>query len=197
MSKVLISEVVTKTKIKRSVFETYLYPVPDVEQAKLLLSEHQKKYPGADHHCYAWVFGAEQETRHSSDAGEPAGSAGKPMLNALLSNDLTKVLAIVSRYFGGIKLGVKGLIEAYNSVVLEAIKQAGTEQFTARDCLQIRCDYNIYELLKGLQTQYDLCLNALAFESRVLLQIECPQEHCQELKKILAGFEAQKKLDFI
>ncbi|MDZ4182239.1 MAG: YigZ family protein, partial [Candidatus Cloacimonadaceae bacterium] len=104
----------TAQKIQRSEFIAWLYPAQNVDQARELIAAHNKAHADATHNCYAYVIGFDRETQYYSDAGEPSGTAGKPMLNALLSASMTNVLAIVTRHFGGIKLGVRGLIEAYH-----------------------------------------------------------------------------------
>ena len=111
-------------KIKRSVFVCRLRYVDTIDGAKQFISKVAKEYKTATHNCWAYVVGECGQISHSSDAGEPPGTAGKPMLNALLSHNITNTAAVVTRYYGGVKLGVRGLIEAYSLAVGEAIGQA-------------------------------------------------------------------------
>ena len=114
-------EVIVEQEIQKSKFLTYLIPIENEEEAKEALRNIKKDHPKAAHHCSAFVVG---EIERSNDDGEPSSSAGLPMLQVLRGNDLTSVLAVVVRYFGGIKLGVGGLIRAYGSSVTQAIEAA-------------------------------------------------------------------------
>ena len=108
-------------KIKRSRFIASLAYAGTMEAAKAFISRISKAHLRANHNCWAYVVGEKGEISHASDGGEPAGTAGKPMLNALKRHDMTCVAAVVTRYFGGVKLGVRGLIEAYGQAVETAI----------------------------------------------------------------------------
>ena len=112
-------------EIKKSIFITHILPVNSEEEAQQALADLRKKYKDATHNCYAWRINAERILEKSGDDGEPQGTAGHPMLHVLQMRKLTNVLAVVTRYFGGIKLGAGGLIRAYGRSVSEAIDQAG------------------------------------------------------------------------
>lgn len=103
-------------KEKSSKFLAYAYPVESEEEIRTLLDALRKKYYDATHHCYAWRLGPHGETFRANDDGEPSGTAGKPILGQLLSNELVNCLIVVVRYFGGTKLGVSGLIGALQGV---------------------------------------------------------------------------------
>ena len=100
-------------KERSSKFLTYAYPVESEDEIKILLDALRKEYYDATHHCYAYRLGAHGEAFRANDDGEPSGTAGKPILGQLLSANLTNCLVVVVRYFGGTKLGVSGLIQAY------------------------------------------------------------------------------------
>ena len=106
--------------IKNSKFITLLLKI-DSSNIKNILEEIKKEYPKATHYCYAYIY---NEIKHSSDDNEPTGTAGLPMLNVLEHENLNKILCIVIRYFGGIKLGAGGLIRAYTKSVTEVLKEA-------------------------------------------------------------------------
>ncbi len=110
--------------IKRSRFLTHLAPIASAEQADAILAEVRKREWSARHHCSAQVTGLLGDRARSSDDGEPAGTAGMPILEVLRRRELTDVLAIVTRYFGGVKLGAGGLIRAYSSAVSESLELA-------------------------------------------------------------------------
>lgn len=109
---------------RSSKFLAYAYPVQSEEQIRNLLDALRRKYYDATHHCYAWRLGPTGAAFRANDDGEPSGTAGKPILGQLLSNDLTDCLVVVVRYFGGTKLGVAGLIAAYREAAAEAIGAA-------------------------------------------------------------------------
>lgn len=111
-------------KDRGSRFLTYAYHVENEEEIKGFLSELRKKYYDATHHCYAWRLGAHGESFRANDDGEPSGSAGRPILGQLLSNELTYTLVVVIRYFGGTELGIPGLINAYKEATLDAIRNS-------------------------------------------------------------------------
>ncbi|MEN6445733.1 MAG: YigZ family protein [Candidatus Cloacimonas sp.] len=140
----------SEIKIKRSRFVCTLYPLPHAENVKDLLNEHCRLYATANHHCYAYIYGLNKDITYYSDAGEPSGTAGKPILNALLRNNLTNILAIVTRYFGGIKLGVKGLIDAYGESVEQTIMQSKLIEAKQLVYLSLTCDYPTFETLKHI-----------------------------------------------
>lgn len=110
---------------RRSRFVAALAPVNDEEQARAYIAERRRVEPGARHHCHAFVLGVPAGEQRCSDDGEPAGTAGVPMLEVLLRAELTNVVAVVSRHFGGVKLGAGGLVRAYGTAVARAIDQLG------------------------------------------------------------------------
>ena len=112
-------------KEKGSKFIATAFVVENEEDVKAALLESQKKYHDARHHCYAYIIGADKSISRSNDDGEPAGTAGKPILNQILSKGVTNTCVIVVRYFGGTKLGVSGLINAYKTASREALDNAG------------------------------------------------------------------------
>lgn len=112
----------------RSKFLAFAHPVSTVEEAMALVEQYQKKYYDARHVCWAYMIGADRETFRSNDNGEPSGTAGKPILGQINSNELTDIIILVVRYFGGVKLGTSGLIVAYRTAAAEAIAEATIEE---------------------------------------------------------------------
>lgn len=113
-----------KLVIQKSIFHNYLIPVESVEHALDNLNEIKQKHPGANHYCYAYIIGLNTEYQKYNDDGEPSKTAGMPMLDVLKKNDLTNVIAISVRFFGGIKLGAGGLIRAYAKGVAQTAESA-------------------------------------------------------------------------
>ena len=126
---------------KRSRFLSFAIPVRTVEEAKACVQAYRKKYFDARHVCWAYMLGAERETYRANDDGEPSSTAGKPILGQINSNELTDILIIVVRYFGGIELGTSGLIRAYRTAAAEAIATAHIEERTVDETLTVMFEY--------------------------------------------------------
>lgn len=146
-------------------FLAFVYPVETEEEVKSILSGIKKEYFDARHHCYAYRLGREGEQWRANDDGEPSSTAGRPILGQLLSNELSDVLVVVVRYFGGTKLGVPGLIKAYKSATQDALANARIVEKISTVLLTIEFDYlrmnDVMKLLKDLnitilEQQFDL-----------------------------------------
>ncbi len=111
-------------KSKGSKFMAFGYPISTEEEAKLKVKELKKRFYNARHHCYSYKLGCDDSLYRINDDGEPSGTAGKPIYGRILSYDLTNILIVVVRYFGGTLLGTSGLIEAYRSATEDCIKNA-------------------------------------------------------------------------
>ncbi|MFF4870961.1 YigZ family protein [Streptomyces sp. SID5770] len=119
-------EGVHETEINRSRFLCALAPVADEREAQEFVARIRREHPTATHNCFAYVIGADASVQKASDDGEPGGTAGVPMLQMLLRREMRYVVAVVTRYYGGVKLGAGGLIRAYGGVVGEALDALGT-----------------------------------------------------------------------
>ena len=128
-------------KEKGSRFIALAYPVKNEDEIRDIVVGLKEKYYDARHHCYAWRLGLDKDRFRANDDGEPSSTAGKPILGQLLSNDLTDILIVVIRYFGGIKLGVSGLINAYRVAAADAIDHAVIVEKTVDEQLRIKFDY--------------------------------------------------------
>lgn len=122
--KYLKNLVTTEVTIKKSRFITVLEPIASDSDILPIIQRLKKEYPKATHYCYAYLIGDNAQFGGSNDDGEPAGTAGVPMLEVLKQNNVTNILAVVIRYYGGIHLGAGGLIRAYSGGVADAIKEA-------------------------------------------------------------------------
>lgn len=134
--------IIHEIDIKKSRFITYLFPIRSEEEFQEHLAAIRKEHYKATHHCQAFILGEDSMTQRMSDDGEPAGTAGVPMLEVLKQENLTFMMAIVVRYFGGIKLGSGGLIRAYSNAVSEALKEAQIIK-------------NIDQMMVALELRYD------------------------------------------
>lgn len=137
---------------KRSKFLAYAFPVQTEQQVKERLTEIQKKHNDARHHCYAYILGPRKDAYRMNDNGEPSGTAGRPIHGQLMSKDLTNTLVIVVRYFGGIKLGVSGLQNAYKIAAKEALEAATIIEKTIDETYEVTFEYlqmnNVMQLMK-------------------------------------------------
>lgn len=128
-------------KEKGSKFIALAFLVKTEDEVKDKLEKVKKEYHDARHHCYAWQLGYDKSAFRYNDDGEPSGTAGRPIYGQIQSNDLTNILIIVIRYFGGIKLGVSGLINAYKTSAAEAIHNAKILSLTINDVYEISFEY--------------------------------------------------------
>lgn len=152
-------------KEKGSRFISYAIPIKEVADVKRELELLRQKYHDARHHCYAYMLGFDKSANRANDDGEPSGTAGKPILGQILASDLTNVLVVVIRYFGGIKLGVSGLILAYRTAAKDAIEQAGTVTRIISDVYELEFSYeamnDVMRIIKEesctiLSTEFDV-----------------------------------------
>ena len=144
-------------KEKGSKFIGLAYPVRTEEEVKALLEELRKQYYDARHHCYAYILGADTEKYRANDDGEPNHSAGDPILGQIRSNKLTNTLVVVVRYFGGTKLGVSGLINAYKLAAAEAIEANEIVEELVKETVNIRYGYEgtneVMRLINDFETE--------------------------------------------
>ena len=141
-------------KNKGSKFFAYAYPVNNEEEIKQHLNYLRKKYFDARHHCYAYRLGADKQTHRANDDGEPTYSAGKPILGQIQSKELTDILIVVVRYFGGTLLGVSGLIEAYKGAAADALNNAIIIEKTDDDIYEILFDFaQMNEVMKIMKEE--------------------------------------------
>jgi uncharacterized YigZ family protein len=144
-------------KDKGSKFIALAHPVESEEEIKEILAGIRKQYYDARHHCYAWVLDQHRERYRMNDDGEPSGTAGKPIYGQILSFDLTNILIVVIRYFGGTKLGVRGLINAYKGAAQLSLEQAEIATKVIHDFFELRFEYpamnEVMKILKDHELQ--------------------------------------------
>ncbi len=145
-------------KEKGSKFLAFAYPVESEEEVKQRLLELRKGYFDARHHCYAYVLGAEKEKFRASDDGEPNHSAGDPILGQIRSRNLTNVLVVVVRYFGGVKLGVGGLVQAYKTSASLALEKAETVEREVMELASLVYDYSATPEVMKLVKDFEIVI---------------------------------------
>lgn len=165
-----VYQVVTTTaeglyKDKGSKFIAIAFPATSENEIKETLAAIKKKYFDARHHCYAYMLGADKATFRANDDGEPSGTAGKPILNQILSKNITNVCVVVVRYFGGIKLGVSGLITAYKTATQQALENVTIETRTVNEIYTLHFEYPLLnevmritkeEKIEPINTKFEL-----------------------------------------
>ncbi|MFE5501809.1 MULTISPECIES: YigZ family protein [Amycolatopsis] len=155
---------VHEIEIRRSRFLCALAPVTSEEAAREVIAARKKADPAARHHCHAFVLGADGRTQRSSDDGEPAGTAGTPMLEVLRRRELTDTVAVVTRYFGGVLLGAGGLIRAYGQAVSEAVDVIGVREYRRLRLVEVVVDYDRAGRLENDIRSSPYLLHATRFE---------------------------------
>jgi len=143
-------------KEKGSKFIAYAYPVYSEEEVKEKLEEVKKLEHSARHHCYAYILNPDKSAQRANDDGEPSSTAGKPILGQMLSKDLTNILIVVVRYFGGVKLGVPGLIRSYKTAASQAILEATIITKTLKEQYEVSFKYPQMNDVMRLVKEYDL-----------------------------------------
>jgi uncharacterized YigZ family protein len=154
-----------------SKFLAYAYPVFDDEEVRSKLQQIRSEFPDATHHCYAYVLNPDKSNQRASDDGEPAGTAGKPILRAILSQDLTNTMVIVIRYFGGTMLGVPGLIQAYGDAAKQVLALAEKEEKYIEDKFQIAAAFEHEQEIHRIISQYKLRVLDSAYTDKVTYRL--------------------------
>lgn len=184
--KKIIGEISNTIEIKKSKFITNIYRVNSFLEANETLAKTKKKYYDASHNTYAYIIGDDKETliKKSSDDGEPSKTAGAPILSVIEHNDLTNILVIVTRYFGGTLLGTGGLVKAYSSSVIEALKKANYANTIKCDKYLITLSYPAYNNILNLLT--DVKILNQSFLENVILEVAIDTKASNSFKKEIA-----------
>ncbi|KHD44093.1 YigZ family protein [Streptococcus hongkongensis] len=185
--------------IKKSRFICHLFKIHSEEEGKHYLAQIKKEHYKANHSCHAMIIGEKSEIKRSSDDGEPSGTAGIPILSVLEKQNLTNVLAVVTRYFGGIKLGTGGLIRAYSSTTSQALQGSGLVEMKVQNGLILTLTYAQYQTLSHFLEENQLCEANVSFLDQVLVTIyfnpEQENEICHNLQDFYHGKIAFQKVD--
>lgn len=159
-------------KDRGSKFFAFGYPIRKEDEVKDLVENLRKLHPKAVHHCYAFRLGLDKSVFRVNDDGEPSGSAGRPILNVLLSKDITNILVVVVRYFGGTLLGVPGLINAYKSATLEALETATIVEKTLNDIYQIRFAFEQMNDVMKVIKEFNLKILNQIYDNQCTIEFE-------------------------
>ena len=173
-----------EVEIKKSRFICFLKRIETEEEAKAFIQQIKKEHWKANHNCSAFVLGDHHEIQRSSDDGEPSGTAGVPMLEVLKKNDLINVCAVVTRYFGGTKLGAGGLIRAYSGSVDQAIVHTGIVEGRLQQEVFVQLDYSNWGKMENFIASENLAVKDTQFTDRVVVT-------CMVDENQVDDFEAQ------
>ncbi len=161
----------SEIEIKKSIFIGHIFHTDTVDEAIDYLEQVRKKHYKATHNCYAYIIGENKEHQKASDDGEPAKTAGRPILNVIEQNDLTNVLIVVTRYFGGIKLGAGGLIRAYSASAADVVQKANLIKKETTMKMNLMYDYSLHGKIEDFLRKSGFMLETPSFLDRVSYNI--------------------------
>lgn len=180
---------------KRSKFIAIAIPVRTIDEVKQHLEYYQKKYYDARHVCYAYMLGHERTNFRANDNGEPSGTAGKPILGQINSNELTDILIIVVRYFGGIKLGTSGLIVAYKAATAEAISHATIIEKTVDEEIAIIFEYPFMNDVMRIVKEEGPDIIEQSYDMDCIMRLRIRRSHMPKLRARLEKVETARFMD--
>ena len=182
-------------KEKGSKFLAFVHPVNTVDEVKVHIEQYRKTYYDARHVCYAYSIGPEGEAYRASDDGEPSGTAGRPILGQIRSFDLTNILVVVIRYFGGILLGTGGLVVAYRSAAAEALGAAEIIEKTVDTDIRFRFEFpfmnDVMRIVKNLEAQ----IVEQDYEMDCIMQLRIRKNDAIRLEEALNKVESLRFVD--
>lgn len=185
-------------EIKKSKFIGHIFPIKTQEEAKELIKEVNKIHNKATHNCYAYIV---EGLEKSNDDGEPGGTAGKPILECIKNNNLEDVLVIVTRYFGGIKLGANGLVRAYNDAASEAIHNAEKIMIKSLPIYNYEFDYSLINIIEKYLSDKDIRIIDKIYDLKVNYILAINEDFNDDLfnytnGKIKIEFVEDKEFEF-
>jgi len=179
-------------KEKGSKFIALAFPVSNEDNVKEIIKSIKKEYFDARHHCYAYIIGHDKSVFRMNDDGEPSSTGGKPIYGQLLSNNLTNILIVVVRYFGGIKLGVSGLINAYKKAALDSINNAKIIQKTLNEVYSISFEYTFMNRVMKVLKDFDLPQLNHRFENDCYLEFQVRKSDAIKVVDTLCSIDGVK-----
>lgn len=179
-------------KEKGSKFLAYAFPVFSEAEIKEHIHRLREEYYNARHHCFAWQLGTDGTQFRANDDGEPSGTAGKPILGQLNSHELTNILVVVVRYFGGTKLGVPGLIRAYKEATINAIANALVVQRTVNDTYKLYFEYAAMNDIMKIMKDENLNILDQQFDLACCIDFSLRQSESEKVVERLENVESAK-----
>lgn len=190
--KTIAANGIVEEDIKKSRFICHLKRVETEEEGRNYIAQIKKEHYKANHSCSAMIIGEDGQVKRSSDDGEPSGTAGIPMLTVLEKRELTNVVAVVTRYFGGIKLRAGGLIRAYAGSVAHALDEIGTVEIKELDGIQIQLSYSQYQTFANFLEYKQLQEFDTQFGTEVITHIYVDKDKVETTIADLTEFYAGK-----
>ncbi len=172
---------------KKSKFISHIVPVKSAEEVKEIVEEHRKKYYDARHVCWAYMLGWERDEFRANDDGEPSGTAGKPILGQINSAELTDVLILVVRYFGGTLLGTGGLIRAYKEAATDAIANAVIVEKTVDDLITLSFEYPLLNDVMRVLKQFEEVHWTQDFRESCQMRLQVRRSLSSQLREMLSA----------
>lgn len=176
-------------KEKGSKFIGYAYPVNTNQELKNVLKNIKELHPKATHHCYAFRLGLNGENYRVNDDGEPSGSAGLPIYNQLLANELTNILVIIVRYYGGTKLGVSGLVKAYKECTKATLESTKIITKELESEIEIQFNYTQQNSIFTLLTKFDAKINYFDTVEQCIITANIKTSHKEKISDILSEMQ--------
>ncbi len=173
-------------KEKGSKFLSFAIPVSSADEVKEIVKNYRKDYYDSRHVCYAYMLGAERKEFRANDDGEPSGTAGRPILGQINSRELTNILVIVVRYFGGILLGTGGLVVAYKEATTDALDQAEVIEKTVDESISIVFDYVLMNEVMRIIKDTNAQISSQSFENQCEMQLSIRKQDAGLLSAKLA-----------
>lgn len=167
---------------KRSKFLAFAHHVESVDDVKQIVARYRKQYYDARHVCYAYMLGAERLDYRANDDGEPSSTAGRPILGQINSNELTDVLIVVVRYYGGVNLGTSGLIVAYREAAADAIAHAKIEERQVEEIVEYEFPYAMMNQVMRVVKEMNPRIVSQTFDNTCLLRLSIRQSLAPELR---------------
>lgn len=173
-------------KEKGSKFLSFAIPVSSADEVKEIVKNYRKEYYDSRHVCYAYMLGADRKEFRANDDGEPSGTAGRPILGQINSRELTNILIIVVRYFGGILLGTGGLVVAYKEATTDALDQAEVIEKTVDETISILFDYVLMNEVMRIIKYTNAQISSQSFENQCEMQLSIRKQDAGLLSAKLA-----------
>lgn len=175
----------TVTEVKKSRFIATITPVTAKEEALSFFQKIRDHYSGANHNCFAYIIGNPKSAIDigCGDDGEPSGTAGKPMLGVLQHNNIGDVAVMVTRFFGGTKLGTGGLVRAYSAAVKMAVEKVSLNEFIQSSCMQISIPFEFESNVRHLLATLNLTVIDSEYSENVLIKIDVPERILDSVQK--------------
>lgn len=191
----------TEWEVQKSRFISYVNHIENETQAQDFVNQIRKKHFDATHNCYAYIIGEHSDTQKSNDDGEPSGTAGVPILEVLKKNELSDIVVVVTRYFGGIKLGAGGLIRAYGKSATLGLEASVIVKKSVFNCYNLSMDYDLLGTLENYLHQKEIRIKDKNYTDKVDITILLPQNDSENTLKDITNLSAARckitKLDTV